>query len=276
MLELISAPLFRGPFWGSLILSVLLSLVGVITFHAKKPLLGEVIAHCSYPGAIFGLMVSVVCVGVESPVLILSIAFVVALLGGVLLKKITLVHTADSSMTLILSGFFGLGVFLSSIIQQKFPLFYRLAQGYLFGQVSTMTDRHIVIYGLCLVVVAFIVFQFFHRIKLGLFDPLQSSFFGGVKIAFIVETLICFCLVLGIRGVGVVLVSSFFVAPAVISLGFCKTFKASIFLALTCAVVLNSLAFLLPLKAPMGPIIVLLLSCVACISLKLRSYAALS
>jgi manganese/zinc/iron transport system permease protein len=269
-------PLIRGPFWASLFLSLLLSLVGVVVFFSKKPLLGEVIAHCSYPGAILGLILSIITLKQENPVFILIIAFGLALVGSLILKRIQAFQTADSSMTLVLSGFFGLGVFMSSIIQQKFPKFYRLAQGYLFGQVSTMTDIHIILYASVLVLVGLIFYLNFSKIKLILFDPMQAHFLGGGKIAILLEVLICASLVLGIRGVGVVLVSSFFVAPAIFTLRFCKTLKSSIIVALSMASILNVVAFSFPLKAPIGPLMVLLLSSVAFLTLRKKPHVTTS
>ena len=273
MIDVLFDPLLRGPFWGIVILSILLAITGVLTFFAKKPLLGEVVAHCSYPGAIFGLIASLILSGLENPLLILLVAFVFAYLGSYFLKKLEAFHTSDSSMTLVLSGFFGLGVLLSSIIQQKYSKFYRLAQGYLFGQVSTMTDLHIWIYGVCLILCLMFVYLFFEQIKLKLFDPLESQFLKGQKIDYCLEALICLCLVLGIRGIGVVLVSSFFVAPAAFTLRFCKTFKSSLLVAVIMSAVLSSLVFIMPFKAPIGPAIVLLMSFVSFLSLTKRSHA---
>jgi len=275
VIDILTDPLTRGPFWASLILSVLLSIIGVMTFFSRKPLLGEVMAHCSYPGAILGLMLSIGFLGFESPSFVLFMAFIISLIGSLILRKLEDVHSSDSSMTLVLSGFFGLGVVLSSVIQQAYPKFYRLAQSYLFGQISTMTDSHILAYSLACIAVIIVIFIFFSHLKLRLFDPMYSEFLHGKKSAFILEVLTCFCLVIGIRGVGVVLVSSFFVSPAIFTMRYCKTFKASLILASLLAASLNTVAFLLPFKAPIGPLIVLLLSMCSLLNLKKRPLDAL-
>lgn len=269
-------PLSRGPFWASTLLAALLSVIGLITFHAKKPLLGEVVAHCSYPGAIVGLIVSIVTLGFENPTLILCIAFLFALLGVFFLKQMEKSLSQDSSMTLVLSGFFGLGVLLTSILQQTHPKFYRLAQGYLFGQVSTMTDKHIWLYGcVCLLVGLFIWIQY-PKISLQLFDPTQARIAGFKKLEYFIEVLICVALVLGIRGIGVVLVSSFFVAPSIVTTCFCKKFKTALWTALSLSVVVNIVAFKLSYKVPLAPLVVIFLSVAAVISLLGRSRASLS
>lgn len=275
-MDLFFDPLIRGPLWASTLLAGLLAVIGLITYHGKKPLLGEVVAHCSYPGAIVGLIISIITLGIENPAFILCIAFLFALLGVFILKKMEKFLTQDSSMTLVLSGFFGLGVFLTSILQQTYPKFYRLAQGYLYGQVSTMTDKHIVLYSLVFLIVAFTIALNYTKISLKLFDPLQATIFGLKKLDYLIEVLVCMSLVLGIRGVGVVLVSSFFVAPSIITTRFCKTFKSALWLSFTIAIITNLVAFQFSYKAPLAPFVVIILSILAILSVLRRPFAPLS
>lgn len=275
MLNVLVDPLTRGPFWASSILACMLTLMGLIVFYGKKPLIGEVISHCSYPGAMLGLLISLFFVGVENPILIGLITFMVASCGFYVLSKLEKRLSSDASMTLVLSSFFGLGVLLSSIIQQINPKYYRLAQGYLFGQVSTMTDKHIVIYAVCFLAVIAFIALFFSRLKLRLFDPIQSFFFSKKWMDLALELLVCLVIVLGIRGIGVVLVSSFFVAPAAFSLRFSKTLKQSFIIATLFAFAMNACAFFIQIKAPLGPIIVLFMSFGALLSFKRSSYASL-
>lgn len=269
-------PLTRGPLWASCFLAALLSMMGLITFYSKKPLLGEVVAHCSYPGAILGLMISIFTLKIENPILILAIAFVFALSGLLILKKIEHLVSQDSSMTLVLSGFFGLGVLMTSILQQTYPKFYRLAQGYLFGQVSTMTDKHIWLYGCVFILTALTIIVSYERLSVKLFDPIQAALFGFKKLDYVIEVLMCIALVLGIRGIGVVLVSSFFVAPAIIARKFCKTFKEALWLVLILSVSVNLGLFSVFYKLPLAPCVVITFSVLAIVSLLRRPDASLS
>jgi manganese/zinc/iron transport system permease protein len=275
-MELFFDPLTRGPVWASSFLAALLSVIGLITFHAKKPLLGEVVAHCSYPGAIIGLIISIATVQIENPILILFVAFVFALVGLLILKKMEGFISQDSSMTLVLSGFFGFGVLLTSILQQTYPKFYRLAQGYLFGQVSTMTDIHIWLYGLIFALTTCLIAINYEKIALRLFDPIQAKLFKFHKLDYLLEVLICIALVLGIRGIGVVLVSSFFIAPSIIAKRFCQRFKANLIFAGCLAVLVNIIAFKFSFKLPLAPLVVMILSTLAAMSLVRREHATLS
>lgn len=275
-MEFFFDPLTRGPLWASSFLAAVLSLMGLITFYSKKPLLGEVVAHCSYPGAILGLIISIFTFKFENPTFILCVAFIFALIGLLILKKIEHLVSQDSSMTLILSGFFGLGVLLTSILQQMYPKFYRLAQGYLFGQISTMTDKHIWLYGFVFILTLLSIILNYERMALKLFDPIQATVFGFKKLDYLIEVLICMALVLGIRGIGVVLVSSFFVAPAVIATKFCRTFKQSLGLVLSLSIFINLMVFTFFYKFPQAPCIVIIFSFLAVIALLKRPYASLS
>jgi len=204
----------------------------------------------------------------EESVIFISLgALVFSLIGALLVSTFKKQVSTDSAMTLVLSGFFGFGVLISSIIQQMMPKYYRLASGYLFGQVSTMTDTHIVVYAIaCLVCITFLCF-FFHRINLNLFDHEQSVLIGDNKISFMLNFLMAFSIILGIRGIGVVLVSSFFVAPAIIGKKWAKTFLGVLCSSTLFSMVITGASFYFFSKWPMGPTVVILLSMTALVFL---------
>lgn len=110
---------------------------------------------------------------------------------------------------------------------------YRQGQAYLFGQVATMTDAHIMIYGVLTVVTGLVIALFYKEIQLLIFDePLAATL--GVPVKTIQGALFClivFAVVVGIRSVGVVLMSAMLIAPAVAARQFTHHF--SIMLALS-------------------------------------------
>jgi manganese/zinc/iron transport system permease protein len=260
-------PLLRGPFFGLIILSVILTLLGTIAFYTKKSLMAEVIAHSSFPGALLGLMGSFIFFKEENIVFISLGALIFSLIGALFVSVFKKQVSTDSAMTLVLSGFFGFGVLISSIIQQTMPKYYRLASGYLFGQVSTMTDTHIVVYSIACVVCLGFLGAFFHRINLNLFDHEQSVLIGDNKISFMLNFLMAFSIILGIRGIGVVLVSSFFVAPAIIGKRWAKTFFGVLCSSTLFAVLITGFSFYFFSKWPMGPTVVIFLSLTALVFL---------
>jgi manganese/zinc/iron transport system permease protein len=265
-------PLFRGPFFGLTLLSILLTLLGTMAFFTRKSLIAEVIAHSSFPGALLGLVGSVLFFHEENIVFVSLGALIFSLLGAFCVTAFKKRVTTDSSMTVVLSGFFGFGVVVASYIQQTMPKYYRLASGYLFGQVSTMTDQHIYVYGCILgFVLGFLIF-YFHRIKLSLFDPEQSTLMGSSKLEFFLNFLMTLAIILGIRGIGVVLVSSFFVAPALIGKKFANTFSKVLLFSSLFSVFIAFCSFYFFSKWPLGPTVVIVLSLFALVFLpKLKS-----
>jgi len=213
----------RGPTIGCMLMCFAAALVGVIIFLRKQSLIGESLSHAAYPGVVLG----VICAGVLEisdaqevyiAVFILIGAFCTSLLGLWLihlLERHFSIRT-DSALCFVLSVFFGIGITLASKVQFSFSLLYRQAQVYLYGQAATMTDIHIAIYGgLSLIILALVIFLYkelqvitFHR------DFARSLKIPVKTIDTILFILVVLAVVIGIRSVGVVLMSAMLIAPA--------------------------------------------------------------
>ncbi|MBI3900834.1 MAG: metal ABC transporter permease, partial [Chlamydiia bacterium] len=116
----------------------------------------------------------------------------------------------------VLSVAFGIGIMLASVAQHSQAMLYRQIQAYLYGQVATMTDVHIYLYGGLVSVVALFLFLF-HKEVLSLTFDVQFSKISGLNRGFIevgMYTLILLSLIVGIRCVGVILMSAMLIAPA--------------------------------------------------------------
>ena len=123
----------------------------------------------------------------------------------------------DAALCFVLSAFFGVGLLIASRIQTTHALWYKQIQIFLYGQAATMTDVHILIYGLlCLLTVGVLVL-FFRQIEAINFDRAFAKSIGiPVKqIDMLVFLLLSLSIVIGIRCVGVVLMSGMLIAPPV-------------------------------------------------------------
>lgn len=218
LFDLFTDPLLRAPTLGSMLMCLSSALCGVLLFVRKRTLLGETLSHAAYPGV--GLMV-VVCgyfsLDAQLPFLILAGAFVSSLLGFIAVDRLEKrVRVApDSALTAVLALFFGVGVVLASCAQSSYPRLLRQVQAYLYGQTATMTDGHIALYAvLTLVIVTFIVL-FYKKILILCFD---RQFAYSAQIAGRALDMASFCvvvlaLVIGLRCIGVVLMSAMLIAP---------------------------------------------------------------
>lgn len=216
-------PVLRAPTIGCMLMCFASALVGVIVFLRKQSLLGEALSHASYPGIIVG----VICAGFfeinESQettlaLMVMGGAFISAVLG--LRTIIFLTHrlkvSPDASLCFVLAAFFGMGLTLASRVQFSHSSLYRQAQIYLYGQVATMTDFHILIYTFLSAIILTIVILFYKEIQTIAFDRQYAVSIGiNTKVIdTIVFVLIVLAVVIGIRSVGVILMSAMLIAPA--------------------------------------------------------------
>ena len=209
-------PLLRAPTIGSMLLGFVSALMGVIVFIKKRSLIGETLSHAAYPGLILGALISLFFSEVGSMFFLLG-ACITSFLGLFVIEKLESrfnIHP-DSALCLVLSLFLGAGVLFASHLQFISPLSDQSAQVFLYGQAATMNDFHILFYsGLSFVVLTFFILNF-RRLEITLFDQTFSKSFGveSKQLNSSIFILIIITLVIGIRSMGVVLISGMLIAP---------------------------------------------------------------
>ena len=222
MLEYFLDPVLRAPTIGSMLMCLSASLIGSITFLQKRSLSAEALSHASYPGVILSVMLMSAFFPFSEGSAALAImggAFVTALLGlftvHFLERKLRI--KSDAALCLVLSIFFGVGILFMSHLQFTAPLWLLQIQVYLFGQAATMVDYHIALYGALSLLVAAAIALLFYRLQILNFDPSFAKTVGMPtrRIHFIVHVLLVLSIVIGMRSVGVVLISGMLIAPPV-------------------------------------------------------------
>jgi manganese/zinc/iron transport system permease protein len=217
-------PILRAPTIGCMFMCLAASLMGVIVFLRKQSLIGEALSHAAYPGVILGVIVAGILSLHESEELLLSLmvltgAFLTALLGiwAIHALERRMKVSSDAALCFVLSTFFGVGLTLASEVQFSFTTLYKQSLTYLYGQAATMTDIHIFIYGILAFVVLIFIFFFYKELQIITFDR-QYAKSLGIHAKFI-DTLLLFlvalAVIIGIRSVGVILMSAMLIAPAV-------------------------------------------------------------
>lgn len=215
-------PVLRAPTLGSMLMCLSASLVGVILYLRKQSLLGETLSHASYPGVILGVIFSGLffrkAEGLALSIFILIGAFVTALFGiwciEILVRRFRV--KPDSALCFTLASFFGIGITLASHVQFVHTTLYKQATVYLYGQAATMTDLHIYIYAILACFVISVLILFYKELKCITFDKDYAKSLG-IKVQLIDQLfflLVVLAVVIGIRSVGVVLMSAMFIAPA--------------------------------------------------------------
>lgn len=216
-------PVLRAPTIGCMLMGLSAAMIGVIAYLRKESLLGEALSHASYPGVILGALVAANFIDPAAYPLAASLA---SLLGALLfaLAGYYAIHyletqvkiRADSALCFVLSLFFGLGILIASHIQFTHSGLYKQTLSYLYGQAATMNDGHITLYGVLSLLVAAMIFMFYKELKVLTFDRDYARAIGlPVKLVdTAVLVFLSLSIVIGIRSVGVVLMSAMLIAPA--------------------------------------------------------------
>lgn len=220
-------PVLRAPTWGCILMCIASSLMGVAIFLRKRSLLSETLSHATYPGACLGIALFALLFPNHeewSFLAVLGGAFLSALLG---LKAIQFLEEkgrvqSDAALTFVLASFFGIGIVIASAMQMALPKWHKQTKTLLFGQAATMSDIHIWIYGALCLIVALFLFLTFRPLQASLFDR-DFSKSAGVSVQILERSLfwlLLLSLIVGIRSVGVVLMSGMVIAPAVAARAF--------------------------------------------------------
>ncbi len=284
-------PILRAPTIGCMLMCLSASLVGVIAFLKRQSLVGEALSHASFPGVIMGVITAGSLFSGESstawlPILTIAGAFLFAWFG---LLSIHYLETkgkvrSDSALCFTLSAFFGLGITLASRVQFVQSNLYTQSLSYLYGQAATMVDLHILIYGLLSIAVLVMIAIFYKELQILIFDKEYAKSLG-IKVRLIRSLtffLLALAIVIGIRSVGVVLMSAMLIAPAAAARQFTHRMSRMLLLAgifgmlsgylgvFSSVELSNAFAALYPkekIAFPTGPMIVLVATVICLLSL---------
>ncbi len=222
MLDYFLDPILRAPTLGCMLMCLAASLMGVVVFLKKRSLVGESLSHAAYPGVVLG-MACCAALGADVDGAGLFFALIGALIFSTLglgaiewLEKKAKVPP-DAALCFVLASFFGFGVLASSWLQGTFPAFAKQVQLYLYGQAATMTDIHILIYSILAGVVVLFIVAAYRPLQAMLFDRdfSQSAAISSKFLSIAISFLFILSVVIGIRSVGVILMSGMLIAPAV-------------------------------------------------------------
>lgn len=240
LLSYLTDPVLRAPTIASVLMCFSASLIGCVVFLRRQSLIGESLSHAAYPGVVLGVaLAGTLGLGFDNIfsmyVSILGGGALFALLGLLMIFWMTrkLKIKDDSALCFTLSIFFGTGLLLASYIQFVFPTLYQQAQAFLFGQTATMTEAHAAVFFLQAVLVSALFLLMYKEIQLITFDYQfgKSLGFNTVLIESGLILLTVAAIVIGIRSVGVVLMSAMLVAPAAAARQFTHRFSTMLILA---------------------------------------------
>jgi manganese/zinc/iron transport system permease protein len=199
---------------GAMTLGMVSGALGSFAVLRRQSLLGDAMSHAALPGVVLAFMLT----GQKSSV-VLMLGAAGAGIAGILLmvgiNRYTRIKE-DSSLGIILSVFFGLGLLLLTWLQRRPDARQSGLTTFLFGQAATLLERDVITMAIFGGAALLLLALFWKEFKLLSFDRDFGASLGlpMQRIDILLTMLLVIAIVIGLQAVGVVLMSAMVVAPA--------------------------------------------------------------
>ena len=276
MLAVLTSPVFLVVALGSALLAASAGAIGCISVIRGQSLIGDAIGNAAFPGVVLAFMLTLT----RDPLILVLGAATSGLVGfytvQILSSKSKL--SLDSSLAIVLTSFFGLGMVLKSHITGNVDYMQASQAGlqnYIFGQASYMMEKDVlaiaVIGGLSLL----IVILFFKELQLYTFDETLATTFGYKKPIMDALVLLAtvFLIAVGLKVVGAILISAMLITPCVIAQQYTNNFKKLLIIAALSAAVSAFIGVWIATALDgiaTGPAIIVVMSTIALVSIAIN------
>ena len=257
---------------GATFLGVTSGVLGSFAVLRRQSLLGDTLAHAALPGVCLGFLVA----GGRDLGFILAGALVTAVLAALLMLLLTRRSRlkTDAALGTALGFSFAVGVVLLTHIQNTAGAAQGGLDSFLFGQAAATLRSDLWIMGGIMAGALALVAAFWKEFKLVTFDPLFAGA-SGLPVALldvVLTAMIAFAVVIGLQMVGVVLMASMVIAPAVAARQWVRRLEHMVVLAAVMGVLAGvggALASAVAANLATGPLIVLAASALVVVSILL-------
>ncbi|MCP3659836.1 MAG: zinc ABC transporter permease [Bacteroidetes bacterium] len=260
---------------GIVLLAASSSIVGSFFMFEKKSLVGDAIAHSMLPGLCLGFLF----IGNKNPIYLISGAFITGFISMILIDFISSNSKLkiETSTSICLSIFFGMGILLLSITQNSGTANQAGLQHFLFGKAASLLMNDVI--NICILssFIILCVILFFKEFRLITFDKVFAKTIGfPVKVlTFILNFLIILSITIGVQSVGVVLMSAMLITPAAGARFWTNNLYKMIFIAANFAIfsgIFGAFVSYTINQMPTGPCIVVFMSILAFFSFLFSPY----
>lgn len=192
---------------------------GAFAFLRKRSLAGDVIAHSSLLGIVVAFLIGFWITGTgvkNSAALMIGAAGAGALASwaiSAVLKNSRI--KSDAAFGIMLAVFFGIGIFILKMIQQRAVPNHAGLQDYIFGMAAAITSSDLIVIAVVAGIVFLSIGAFWKELKTLTFDRefIEASGFSASKIETILTILIVLSVSVSLQAAGVVLTVALIAAP---------------------------------------------------------------
>jgi len=204
------------------------ALLGVFLILRRDAMIGHGIAHVTFAGVALGLLLNIMPLAMA-----LAVAVLTAL--GIMRLKERAGLYGDTAIAIFSSVGFALGILIVTLAHSfNVDLF-----GYLFGEILAISTSEVLLSVVLAIIVVLIVILNYHKFMYVTFDR-EAAKASGIKVGHldvVLTVLTAVTIVLGMKVVGILLVSALVVIPAAAGLQLAANFKQAILLSSVVAVI---------------------------------------
>lgn len=261
---------FRVVALGCSLLGGISAIIGTFAVLKRESLLGDGIAHASLAGVCLAFILT----GKKELTVLLLGALIIGVICILFIYFIQLNSKVkfDSSIALMLSTFFGLGLVLLTYLKTVPGAKKAGLNRFIFGQASTLILRDIYFITSVGLILLILVLVFWKEIKISIFDKDYAKTLGinSDRIRLLVSIMIVINVITGIQVAGVVLMTSMLVAPSVAARQWSDKLSVVVLLGSIFGIIsgfIGTSISTINVELPTGPLIILSLSLFVLVSL---------
>jgi len=255
---------------GALVLGVVAGALGCFTTLRRQSLVGDALSHAALPGVCIGFLMA----GTREllPLLVGAMAAgAIATLWLLLITRVSKVKE-DAALGIVLTVSFGIGAVLLTAIQHRGDAAQAGLDRFLFGQAATLLPQDVLTMTVLGGIVLVALWLVFKELALQTFDPGFAAATGlpTVGMSAALGGLVAVAIAIGLQAVGVILMVSLLIAPAVAARQWTRSLGAMVVLAGAIgglSGVVGTLASAGAEDTPTGPAIVLVATVAAVVSI---------
>ena len=231
LIDILTYPFARRAIIAGLLLSVSASLLGVNLVLKRFSMLGDGLSHVSFGAAAVGLACGVAPLQFSIPIVIVA-AFLL-----LRLKQNSKIN-GDAATAIVSSSALAIGITVASLTTGM----NTDISNYMFGSILALSKSEVIIAAISAVVIIAAYFLFYQKIFTTTFDE-DFAHVTGVKVKWynsINAILTAVTVVVGMRIMGALLISSIITFPALSSMRICKHYKCTVI----SAAIISAISFL--------------------------------
>ena len=214
-MELLQQYTFQIVALGTVMLGLVCGVIGTFTVLRQESLLGDGLAHSTLPGVVGAFLLT----GVKDTAMLLLGAIIAACVAEYIMYRTSQKGVRfDAALATILAAFFGFGTVLLTRVQSMENAGQAGLNTFIFGQAVTMMQSDIWLMAICGTCIVGGVILLWKELSLTVFDPVEAQLMGIPvrKVRFFYRVVLIVTIVIGIRTVGVILISSLLIGPTMI------------------------------------------------------------